>query len=39
MRHDRDGGPRQQRNWFLLLAIVLCLEFWAIVTSSLASTL
>ena len=38
MRRDPDGSPRPARNWFLLLGFVLCLEFWVVVTSSVAHT-
>jgi hypothetical protein len=36
MRRDPDENRRPARNWFLPLAFVLCVEFWVVVTSSLA---
>ena len=38
-RHHRAADAQDAeapRNWALLLAVVLCLEFWLIVTSYLA---
>lgn len=40
-----DGGCRHvqhhkpPRNWFLLLALVLCVEFWLIAASAFMNTL
>jgi hypothetical protein len=39
MRRREDGGRRPARNWFLPLGIVLCLEFWAVVATSVAQSL
>jgi hypothetical protein len=35
MRRDPVDSPR---NWFLPLGLVLCLEFWIVVTSAVAQT-
>lgn len=40
MRHDSDDNSRAApRNWVLLLAVVLCLEFWVVVTGTVAQSL
>ena len=39
MRRRASRSAGETRNWFLLLALVLCLEFWILVASSLANSL
>jgi len=39
MARQIDGGTQAGRNWVLFLAVVLCLEFWAIVTQAVAENL
>ena len=39
MERQRDGGGQACRNWGLLLAIVLCVEFWVFVTSAVVENL
>ena len=40
MRRDSDDNSRATpRNWVLPLALVLCLEFWVIVTGTVAQNL
>ena len=39
MRRRANGSAGESRNWFLLLAIVLCLEFWIFVVSSVTQSL
>jgi hypothetical protein len=29
-------GEQPPRNWFLILMLVICVEFWVLVTSALA---
>ena len=39
MRRRANGSADETRNWFLLLAVVLSLEFWILVASSVANFL
>jgi hypothetical protein len=36
-RHLKDGQAAPTRNWALLLMVVLCLEFWMVVTTTVAN--
>jgi hypothetical protein len=39
MAGQLDGGGHAGRNWVLFLALVYCLEFWALVTQAVAENL
>jgi len=36
-RHLKDEQIAPTRNWALLLMVVLCVEFWLVVTTTVAS--
>ena len=39
MARQLDGGSQAGRNWVLFLALVYCVEFWALVTQAVAEIL
>ena len=39
VRHPLDEGTGPPRNWFLLLLLMLCAEFWIVVTTTVAENL
>jgi len=36
-RHLKDDQAASTRNWALLLMVVLCVEFWMVVTTTVVS--